>query len=262
MGQTLQLALPVAIALGLSFLLFAVSRRAPVALWGLALIWLPGDIQVAGWPNILPTEAVQWLWLLVVVAALVSWLVRRPQTAAIAQSLVLLAILLAIAWPVIRNLSDQEALVELAILLAIGVLMIYRLLCSDQNNRYSPALALAVSLGGLGVTAALAGTVLVGQLAGVLSACMGAFAIREIVVGCREKSIEASKLVPVVMLALALLAIARIYAEMPAGPSALLLLALPAGLLLHFRFAFIVSLVSAVIALSWLLLTADNSSYY
>jgi len=257
-----QLGMPLALSVLLSAVLFAGSRRYPAATWGLALIWLPALVWIVGWPHILPTEATQWLWLLVTVTVGLGILATHRQTAFLVQSVSLLLFLLIIAWPVVHTLADNAVLVELGITLSVGILVIYRLLMEQGNNRKSPVLALAVSLGGLSITAALAGSVMVGQLVGALSACLGAFAIMELMHGCREQSVDGASLVPVVVLALVLLAIARIYTEMPIGPSALLLLAIPAGLLLQFRFAFLASLLCAVIALSWLLLTADSSSYY
>ena len=109
---------------------------------------------------------------------------------------------------------------------------------------------------------ALDGSLLVGQLAIALASVTGAFALIELYKRLSTSAVGLAQLVPLVQVYLALLLIARVYAEIPLASSTLLLAAPLLGLLPRSRFAVLGSVASVAGALAWVLLTADSSSYY
>ena len=115
METQLQLILPSAVLpLLLSALLFGVTRRHAVVLWGLPLIWLPSYVWITGRPSLLPGEAHEWLWLLAVFSVLISIVIRsRLLLLSVLQTLLLTKVLIAVAWPVLNYQFDIMLVVEL-----------------------------------------------------------------------------------------------------------------------------------------------------
>jgi len=261
MEALIQMILPsVVLPLLLSALLWWVSRYYSVALWTLPLIWLPSLIWLIGWPSLVPAEANEWLMLLVIIATLINFMYKsKPRVLFASQTFLLLLAVIAIAWPVMKYQFDMTLAIELLVVIIVAVVL-YRF--SVVNLATTPTLSMAISSGGMGIVVALGGSILVGQLAGSLASVLAVFAIAEVIRKRQQSSLGTLKLIPVMQIYLAILVIARIFAEIPAGPSALLLVAPLVGLIPATRYASAFSAVSVTAAISWLLLTADSSSYY
>ena len=261
MEALLQLILPSAVLpLFLSAVLWCLGRRYVISLWGLPLIWLPSYVWLMGWPSIIPREANDWLWMLAIISVLINTVFKsRLALIAILQTMLMVLVLAAIAWPVLQYQFNIMLVGEIFIVMAAGFILFRN---SATGQATSPALSLAISSGGMGLVVALGGSLLIGQLAGALAAVLGAFAVYETVCKFQQSSTSLISLIPVMQLYLAILVIARIFAEIPLGPSVLLLVALLAGLLPVVRYASAFSAVSVIASISWLLLTADASSYY
>ena len=146
------------------------------------------------------------------------------------------------------------------IVVTIVAFVLYRFSVIDRAT--TPSLSMAISSGGMGIVIALGGSLLIGQLAGSLASVLAVFAMVEIIRKRQQALLSALNLIPIMQIYLAILVIARIFAEIPLGPSSLLLVAPLAGLIPATRYASVFSAVSVITALSWLLLTADSSSYY
>lgn len=262
MEALLQMILPSAVLpLCLSTVLWWLNRRHAIALWGLPAIWLPSYVWLSGWPSIIPGQASDWLWLLAVISALITSLIRsRNAMIVVLQTLLLALVLLAIAWPVLQYQFELMLLVELIAVMAAGYLLFH---AASSGQAANPAMSMAISSGGMALVIALGGSLLIGQLAGALASVLAAFALYEIINKFQQSATSPSSLIPVMQLYLAILVIARIFAEIPLGPSALLLAAPLAGLLPAARYAFALGAVCVIASLSWLLLTAaDSSGYY
>lgn len=260
MNMYLELILPgLVIPFGLSVFLFSMARRYPMLLWGLPLIWLPSYIWMIGWP-VLPQEANEWLWLLVVLSTGINFgLKQRPQQAALAQISLLGLALIAITWPVLIHQPGLVLALELLAVLCAAVIFFFN---ASFSLAATPSLALAISSAGLALVTALGGSVLVGQLAGALASILGAYALYEVYRRFAEQSTGVIQLAPVVQVYFALLLIARVYAEIPLFSALMLLIAPLIGLMRGSRYAALGSAVMVAIAFTWLLTTADSSSYY
>ena len=243
----------------LSALLWWVARRNQAMLWTLPLIWLPSYLWIIGWPPLYPSEAIHWLWLLVVASVLINLVLKsRLVLISVLQTVLLTLILIAVAWPVLQYQFEMMLIIEIIAVIAVGIVT-FKFSSKDQAT--TPALTMTISSGGMGLVIALGGSLLIGQLAGALASVLAVFAVSELIRKF-QPSISLSNLVPVMQLYLVILVIARIFAEIPLGPSALLLVAPLAGLIIEKRYAFALSAASVTAAMSWLLLTAESSSYY
>lgn len=243
----------------LSFGLWWGIQSYPAAQWGLPVIWLPSYIWLIGLPTSFPGEAIEWLWGLVVVSTLISIVFRsRLLLCAIFQMALLVLVLAAVAYPVLRYEPSMLLVVESVVVIACYGIISYLV----RARATTPALSMAISSGGLALGVALGGSVVVGQLAGALASILGVFAFREILHKLQKPAVSSASILTVVQLYLVILVTARFFAEIPLGPSILLLVAPLAGLALKMRYAFVLSLASVISALAWLMLLADSSSYY
>lgn len=261
MNTLAQLILPsFLLPLLLSAVLFGLSRRYPSLRWGLVLIWLPSCFWLVGWPKPIPEEANDWLWLLAIFSmGLTVSFRKRERLSALMQTGLLGLVLIVLAWPVLRYQLGLDIAVELTAVLFAGAIIFFG---TAANRAATPALTLSISSGGLALVTALGGSLLIGQLVGALASVLIVFAVFELYRWLTAQSISLIALTPVIQLYLALLVIARVYAEIPLLSAALLLAAPMMGLLLRGRFTIIGTGVCVAAALAWLLFTADSSSYY
>jgi ABC-type transport system involved in cytochrome c biogenesis permease component len=215
-------------------------------------------------------EATGWLWLLLASSTgLNIELKKHSRQLAFVQVTLLALISGVIVWPVFQYEPNLLIILEFIILLFAGFIYFFN---AETNCSISPSLTLAVSSTGLALVTALGGSVLVGQMAGALASILGAFALYELYRWFTEpnitehdstqKSMNLVQLVPAMQIYLALLFIARTYAEIPLMSATLLLIAPLIGLLHRSRFSAAFTGMSAAAALVWLLATADSSSYY
>ncbi len=261
MNTLVQLVLPsLLLPLSLSTVLFALSRRYPLLRWGLAFVWLPSCFWLVDWPKPMPEEANDWLWLLVIFSmGLNIGFMKRERISAQVQTGLLGLMLMVLAWPVLRYQLGLGVATELAAVFFAGAALFFG---AAANRAVTPALTLALSGGGLALVTALGGSVLMGQLAGALASILMVFAVFELYHRFTKQSVTLIALTPVIQLYLALLLIARVYAEIPLVSAALLLVAPLMGLLLRGRYTAIVTGICVAASLAWLLFTTDSSSYY
>ena len=231
--------------------------------WRIAIIWLTSYFWIRGLPDFPPRETVDWLWPigLAALAAGVMPIVTRARWLLLSG---MLAVSLGIlAWPVVRHSATALVFVELAVVLASGGVLIHRLI-SGQRALFN-ALPMAIISAGYGVIAALGGSLLVGLLSGALASALGGFALYELISQRKEPLffIRAALLAGTWLLCL--IFIGRVYAEIPAGPLSLLLVALVMDRLLPIRNrlqAVLVSGIPTIVAIAWLVLAQGPSSYY
>jgi len=261
METLIQMILPsVVIPVLLSALLWWVSRFYSVVLWLVPLIWLPSLVWLIGWPAFLPAEANEWLMWLVIIATLINFTLKlKPRALVATHTLLLVFILFAIAWPVLKYQFEVMMVIEMIVVTIVAIVLHQ---FSVIGRATTPSLSMAISSGGMGIVIALGGSLLVGQLAGSLASVLAVFAMVEVIRRRQQPLVSTLNLIPVMQIYLAILVVARIYAETPLGPSALLLVSPLAGLIPATRYASVFSVVSVITAISWLLLTADSSSYY
>ena len=261
MSVLLQLMLPsLVVPILLSAILFVAARRYPALKWNLPIIWLPSYFWLVGWPEGIPQEANDWLWLLVVISLTFSLgFVRHPRKAGVAQACLWGVTLMVFAWPVLSYQPELGIVIELVVLLLVGGSLFLGITYRDT---ITPTLVLATCAGGLAWVTSLGGSVLVGQLAGALASVLAVFAVYEWDRGITKLSATSSVLMPLVQTYFALLLIARVFAGIPLISAVLLMMAPLVGLLLPGRFAFLATITNVSLALAWLLMTADSSSYY
>ena len=237
---------------------FAVYRAAPKdTQWqtaGLFFAWLVACFWILNIPVWPPAEAVDGLWLAGLVFVTMSF---PPAAYAKAGQLsALLLALLFISWPLLEYALSPELVFELLLLLTAGALLVL-----VKSSAPAPALILSMSATALALCTALAGSLLIAQLAGALAAAAGVFAIVELGGRLNAPALPVSRLLPLALLYFLLLAIARFYADLSTGPALLLLLA-PLSLRLPHRLAPGGCLLMLVSAAVWIFMLQDSNSYY
>jgi len=254
--MSMELLLPSLILPLLLGLLAGVLCRAH-PLWlgsGLLATWLASFFWLQGlhWP---PVEALDWLPAIGLAGVLAGLSAKhRARLGNRTHAVVLVCALLILAWPVLRHGADALTLGGLLAAAIVGI-------ASAPATQQRPASVLTVGAGGLALATALDGSLLLGQLAAALASLTLSFALTE----WRQQPLlarlepPASRLLG--LLLIVLLAHAWLYAELPPGPSLLLLLAL-LPLRLPTPRAALLSPLAVASALAWLLLGADESSYY
>ncbi len=256
MNTTAQILLPTLILPALlSFSLLGLGRRNPTVHKSLILAWLPSYLWINGVPEFLSRDATHWLWLVALLAAAAAFLQRRPPRSA-AQTAVLLTGLLTVAWP-LAHLITAVFLLGLGATLLIGASLHY---FSDHRPAL-PITTIAVSLAGLGLLSSFGGSLLVGQLAIALAMVLSAFSLAEIFRLQVRTQFPSELLGPFCTLYLLLLAIGRVYADLPTGPVALLLIAPTAGLVARWRYSVLVSATLVIAALVWSLVSDASATY-
>jgi hypothetical protein len=263
MNSTLQIILPSFILPALfSFSLLGITLKSNYIYRVLAIVWLPSYFWINGGPNFLSIATNDWLWAVALLSIVSIALFRQQKYSGIAQSVILLAALIALAWP-LQHLFNTEFMMSLIFVFIAGSLIFYL----PRERRVMPVTNLAVSSTGLGVVAALTGSLLVGQLAIALASLISAFSIKELVNQYGKQKKQASiintlSLEPFILLYVLLLVIARVYTDLAIAPFMLLLLAPIAGMFIRWRLSPFTSAVFVFSALVWLLLNSDSSSYY
>ncbi len=236
----------------LSFAVYKTARQNLIWLTtGLFFAWLPAYLwilQLPAWP---PSEAVDWLWLaglvFVTIQLIPENIIKIPYLKA-GQLGAFILVLLLISLPLLQYALSAELVAELLLVLLIaGILIIL------PSSSPAPAFIISMNATALTVCTALSGTLLVAQLAGALAAAPGIFALAELTKRLASSRLQASALLPLALLYLLLLTIARLYADLPTGPALLLLLA-PLSLRLKNRGAIGLALLSIVTATAWLLI--------
>jgi len=261
METLIQMILPSAVVPALlSAWVWWFNQYKSIVLWALPVIWFPSFVWLIGWPSVIPAEANHWLYPLAVFSVLISLYIKtRLNLISVLQTLLLALVLIAISWPVLQYQFNWMLLFELLAVIVAGFVLFN---FSVKRQAKTPALIMAVSSGGMGLVVALGGSLLIGQLAGALASILITLAVVELMTKMQNPAAALSSFVPVMQLYFGILIIARIYAEIPLGPSALLLMAPLAGLMSAKRYALGFSAACVIVALSLLLLATDSSNYY
>lgn len=254
-----QIILPgVLLPLVLSFTLWITCRRNAIAAWGIVLAWLPSYIWIAGWPEIIPAEANDWFWLLAVISSLVGvFYSSRDSLFSFLQTALLVVCLIAISWPVLKYQFSIILVLEL-LAVALASYFIYR--ASSTDGTAAPALLMVISAGGMAIVIASVGSLLLGQLAGVLAIVLSVFGLHELSSKLRSSLLELHHLGPAIQIYLVLLVTARIFAELPVAIAFLLLVA-PLGLLIKHKYAYIYTSVLVLAAVVWAVQVGGPSGY-
>ncbi|GMQ88707.1 MAG: hypothetical protein BMS9Abin09_0140 [Gammaproteobacteria bacterium] len=244
---------------GLSgLLLWLGPRRDRYKVIGNAAIWLIAYAWIIGLPNLPPEEALDWLWLLLAASYTAGYVVQhRAQW--LSRTSILLATLVVIAWPVLRYQLSGTLVGELVVIVVAGGVLFNRL---PQIQPATPALTLVINTAGLAVASALSGSLLVGQLATALAAITGGYATAEIISRLHTTRFSAQQMLVLLPVYLGLLAIARLYAELPLTAAALLLVSPLAGISIRWKHAWVFSLSISAGAVGLVLLNSDNTAYY
>lgn len=249
----------VALPFGLSGLLLGWTLHKDVhKMIGSILVWLTAYAWILGWPELPPGEAVDWLWLLLVVNAAASCIAHRRAQWLLRTTVFLIAIV-AIAWPVLHYQPSVALISELVIIMLAGGVLFSR---REQIQAAAPAFSLSIQATGLAIASALSGSLLVGQLSTALAAVTGPYAILEIFNRLHKTPFSAQQSLTFIALYLGLLAIARLYAELPPATAILLLAGPLLSVLAPWRHGWAISLLLNACAVGLLLLNSDNTAYY
>ena len=229
---------------------------------GLLLAWLPACFWIQQLPGFPPEEAVDWLWL--AGSAFVATVFLPTRWRGLAGLLAFLAALLLIGLPVLQYEFSAALGLEFGLALLAAAVLIFA-----DDAPPAPATLLGANATALALASALAGSLLIAQLAGALAASIGLFALDELRQRLRGSRLQGIALLPPALLCLLLLAIARLYAGLPAGPALLLLLALMAlrwkwraAVDLPLNPSLALSLLLSGSAVVWTFLLQDGSATY
>ena len=155
--------------------------------------------------------------------------------------------------------AGTTVLVEIGLFCLAGLVLYYR---QCHISPAMPALSMAISAGGLGIATALDGSLLVGQLAGVLAAAVAAFIPAEFRRGKGRSPFVSKTICLAVLLNLWLLVVARVYVEIPFIVTVLLALALLMGQVTRSRYGITGSIVGAAGAILYTWATMEPGGYY
>ena len=225
---------------------------------GNALAWLLAYGWITGFPAIPPKEAVDWLWLLLVASYAVCHITQH-HARWLPLTLILAGTLTAVVWPVLYYQPSAAVAGELVILVIAGSFLFRR---AEQAVSVAPAFTLSINAGGLAIASALGGSLLVGQLLTALAAVIGVYALAEIASRLHRTPFSTQQVLVFLPLYLALLGIARVYAELPLASAALLLASPVIGIRVRWRHSWLISLILSAGAVGPLLLNGDNTAYY
>ncbi|VAW81427.1 hypothetical protein MNBD_GAMMA14-1907 [hydrothermal vent metagenome] len=249
----------VALPFSLSILLlWLVQGKDIYKLAGSVMIWLAMYAWIIQWPELPPGEAVDWLWLLLVAMAATGYMAHR-RTRHFLRTTLFLTVVIAIAWPVLRYQPSIIMISELVVIVTIGGFLFN---LAEKTRPVTPALNLAIQASGLAIACALSGSLLVGQLSAALAAVTGGYAIPEMLYWKKETRFSTQQILVFLPLYLALLLIARIYAELPITTTLLLLTGLVSSALIPWRHSWAISLLLNTGAIGLVLLNSDSSTYY
>jgi len=249
----------IAFPFGLSgLLLWRAGHRDVYKVIGNVLIWLIAYAWIIQWPELPPGEAVDWLWLLLVAGIAARYIAHR-QMRLFYRTAVFASVITAIAWPVLHYQPSIALVSELVILIFAGHVLFSRI---EQIQAVAPALTLTIQATGLAIACALSGSLLVGQLSAALAAVIGGYAILEIFGRLRKTLFSAQQSLVFLPLYLSLLAIARLYAELPSVTTILLLAGPVFCVLVPWRHSWVISLLFNACAIGLVLMNSDNTAYY
>ncbi len=239
----------------LSFAVYKIAQpNTPRQAIGLFAAWLPACFWILNLPALPPAEAVDWLWL---AGLAFVGIVFMPAMYRKAGWLFVFSVaLLLISQPLLQYVFSPAIAIELLFVVLVAAALVIL-----NSSSPSPAIILSMSATALAVCTALAGSLLIAQLAGALAAAAGIFAIAELGQRLLSSRLSVLMLLPQALLYLLLLAIARFYVELPMGPALLLLLA-PLSMRLNHRAAPAVCLLMLIAATLWIYMLQDSNSYY
>jgi len=249
------IALPFALS---GLLLWPAVHKDEYRVLGNVLVWLIAYAWIIRWPELPPGEAVDWLWLLLAASVAASH-ARRGLARWYVRSAVFLISIVAIAWPVLYYQLTTTLVSELVIIVISGGVLFSRM---EHRQTAAPALTVTIQATGLAIASALSGSLLVGQLSAALAAVTGAFAIAEILDRLHKTAFSTQQGLIFVPLYLALLAIARLYAELPPAPTALLLAGPVLAALAPRRHDWATNLLLNAGAIGLVVLSGDSTGYY
>jgi len=268
METLLQIILPsVIMPVALSVMVWRLIHHYPTMQWSLPVIWLPSYIWINGIPPSAFGEAKDWLWLLLGLSILLNVFFKpRFVILMLLQTLLLILLLIIIAWPVLQYQFSKMLIIEISTVSTAAAVIFYfigKINTPTSRSLRSPILSLAISSGGLALVVTLTGSLLIGQLAGVIASILfSMFILIALTAKSSNLAINSNNLIPIIQLYFTILVIARIYVELPLGITFLLLLAPLLGLIPKLRYSYVYSAIAVALAISWLMLMADSSSYY
>lgn len=249
----------IALPFGLSgLLLWLGPNRYTYKVIGSALIWLVASAWIIGLPNVPPVEAIDWLWLLLAASYPTAYINQR-HTQWITRMLIFTVALIAVAWPIMYYQPTVMLLGELVAVIAAAGILFNRL---QQTQATTPALALTINSVGLALASSLSGSLLLGQLTAALAAVSGWYAVAEVLNRLHKSRFSLSQALIWLPVYLALLTIARLYAELPLSSTALLLISPIIATLTQWRHAWLANLALSAGAVGLVLLDGDNTTYY
>lgn len=226
----------------------------------LFLGWLPSYFWIHGWPNLIPIEANDWLWLVVVASTFIYFIKNdSPRWQIALQSSLFAGMVVIISRPQLQFNFSTLLVFELLIIIAASILTHIILLTRTIDK---PALIMAISATGLAVTSGLGGSLVLGQLAGALAAILACFALAELFLENQRLALKENQLLSFTILYMLIIWIGFLFAEIPWGPLLLNLLSPVAGFMINNRHRYLASVVCSIFSISWLLLAAEPSSYY
>ncbi len=249
----------IALPFGLSGLLSAWSmHRDAYKVIGNALVWLIAYAWIIRWPEFPPGEAIDWPGPLLVASVAAGCITYRTARW-LFRSVIFLIAIMAIAWPVLHYQPSLTLVSELVFIIITGVVLFRRM---EHRLAVTPAFILAIQATGLAVASALSGSLLVGQLAAALTAVTGTYAFPEILDRLHKTPFSIQHRLAFLPLYLALLTIARLYAELPLVVTVLLLSGPILSVLVSWRHNWMIHLLLNAGAIGLVILNSDNTAYY
>jgi len=228
-------------------------------------VWLPSYFWLIGFSIFPPGAAKDWLWLLLALSVLIGQLFDQKRSTIIWVATGLFTVFLVlITKPVLENELSVLLIVELGLVLFIshtGVVFLEQRSNSEHIPSRSSISSLAISCGGLGLTVALEGSLLVGQLILILATIFSVFMLLEFK-DRFSNYLDPYSVIPLLQMYYALLVIALIYAELPLSLGVLFLVSPMVSLMSRLRYAWVYNSLTVLIPVAWQLFVTDSSSYY
>ncbi len=230
-------------------LYFSSSKRRTQAFlvlfsWASIYFWTKGAL------NLIPGEALDWIWVLIAVNAI--FILSAPQQLLpLLCSLLFGVFLFIFSWPILSYQNELTVWFELVFFETVVAIVFYKI----KSKPYGlPAIHFATSALALAIVSILSGSLLIGQLALSLVALTGIFSFYEIIQTPTKHSLYKSTQLMLLSLYFSLVIIGRLYVEIPMGSTVLLVLAPLSSLLSNINKNYLIQIAFSSLAILWALL--------
>jgi len=230
------------------FLSYALANIRPsqkyFAVFGFVLIWASLFVWITGFPEIMPTQAIDWL-LLLVILLLATVIIESRKFRLITISSLMVTSIILYSLPLLKYELNIQLLLEM-VMFGLAAVVSYILL--EYRKPVAASLTVSISSGFMAIGTLLGGSMLIAQLSSVLTFTLAGFALHDI----RRTDGSALRSHDIMIIAIAiyysLLMIGHFFSEFPLQMTVMLLVAPITGFMIRGVFGWISNLSLSIAA--------------